>query len=157
MLLPFLTQNQWIVDSGASHHVTSQLSNLSLHQPYEGPDDIHIGDGSVLPITHTGSISLSPSFHLSNVLCVPAIHQNLISVSKFCRSNHTSIEFFPTHFVAKDLRTGSPVLLGKNRHDLYEWPAADIVNKSFGMALSTGIAAKTSPNDMARASWSSFT
>ncbi|WRX15606.1 hypothetical protein QQP08_008093 [Theobroma cacao] len=37
---------QWIVDSGASHHVTSNMSNLFLHQPYEGPDDIQIGDGS---------------------------------------------------------------------------------------------------------------
>ncbi|RVX02308.1 Retrovirus-related Pol polyprotein from transposon RE1 [Vitis vinifera] len=39
----------------APHHVTSNLTNLSHHQPYEGPDDILLGDGSSLEITHTGS------------------------------------------------------------------------------------------------------
>lgn len=33
------------MDSGASQHVTSQLSNLSFSQNYESPDDIVIGDG----------------------------------------------------------------------------------------------------------------
>ncbi|PON87341.1 hypothetical protein TorRG33x02_168330, partial [Trema orientale] len=68
-------QNPWIVDSGASHHVIFQMLNLSLHQPYEGPDDIQIGDGSGLQITHTGSVSFSPSFNLSNILCVPLLNK----------------------------------------------------------------------------------
>ncbi|KAL6335792.1 hypothetical protein AAG906_039555 [Vitis piasezkii] len=46
------TTPQWLLDSGASHHVTADLSNLSLHTPYTGSDDIMIGDGSSLPITH---------------------------------------------------------------------------------------------------------
>ena len=137
--------NPWIVDSGAFHHVTSHMSNLSLHQPYEGLDDILIGDGSGLKITHTGSISFSPSFNLSNVLCVPSIKQNLIFVSKFFLSNHTSNEFFPSYFVVKDLCTGTPLLHGRNRHDLYEWPITEHSNKSPAMALSTDVTAKTSP------------
>ena len=112
-------QNPWIVNFGASHHVTSQLSNLSLPQSYEGPDDIVIGDGSGLQITHIGSMYLSP-FTLNDVLCVPSIHKNLIFVPKFFRSNKTSIEFFPSYFLVKDLRTRKPILQGKNKHDLYE-------------------------------------
>ncbi|RWR81507.1 hypothetical protein CKAN_01019400 [Cinnamomum micranthum f. kanehirae] len=49
------TNPSWLLDSGASHHVTSDLSNLSLHTPYLGNDDIMIGDGTNLPITHTGT------------------------------------------------------------------------------------------------------
>ncbi|KAL1219954.1 Retrovirus-related Pol polyprotein from transposon RE1 [Cardamine amara subsp. amara] len=48
----------WILDSGATHHITSDLSNLALHQPYNGGEEVLIGDGSGLPISHTGSISL---------------------------------------------------------------------------------------------------
>lgn len=137
--------HNWILDSGASHHVTSNLSNLSLHHPYEGPDDIVIGDGSGLKITHTGSTTLSPSFSLSNVLCAPNIHTNLISVSQFCRSNKTSIEFFPSFFVVKDLRTGDPLLRGRNRHDLYEWPSLEHTNKRAAMALSSHFRVHASP------------
>ncbi|KAK2634726.1 hypothetical protein Ddye_029518 [Dipteronia dyeriana] len=41
----------WLLDSEASHHVTTDLGNLSLRQPYEGPDDIVIGDAIGLQFT----------------------------------------------------------------------------------------------------------
>ena len=69
-----------------------------------------ISDGSGLPISHTGSTSLttpSHSFTLSNVLCVPTMKCNLISVSQFCKSINTSIEFLPSSFHVKDLHTGA--------------------------------------------------
>ena len=69
-----------LLDSGASHHVTSKLSNLPLHEPYTGSDNIMIGDGTGLSITHTGSTSLKTphtTFTLSNVLCVPSMKKKL--------------------------------------------------------------------------------
>ena len=64
----------WLLDSAATNHVTSDLHNLSLHSPYDGPDSILIGDGTGLRITHSGSTTLSP-FTISNVLCVPSIQK----------------------------------------------------------------------------------
>lgn len=92
---------------------------------------------------HPGSVSLS-SFNISNVLCVPSIKQTLISISKFYKSNQTSIEFFPTYFVLKDLCIGKPLLSGKNWYDLYEWPTTKGVHTSLAMTFSTNVTAISS-------------
>lgn len=83
------------MDTGASHHVTTDLDDLSIHQSNEDPDDIVIGDGTGLAIAHIISSNLN-TFSFSNVLCVPSMTKTLISVSQFRNSNNTSIEFFPS-------------------------------------------------------------
>ncbi|OIT33723.1 hypothetical protein A4A49_61952, partial [Nicotiana attenuata] len=96
--------NPWILDSGASHHITAEPHNL---QAYNGMEQVSMGDGNKIPITHTGLTQIHASnnaFKLSNTLCAPSIKQNLVSVSKFCQDNLTSVEFFPFHFCVKDLK-----------------------------------------------------
>jgi len=46
--------NMWLLDNGATHRLTSDLHNLALHHPYFVDESVLIGDGSGLPITHTG-------------------------------------------------------------------------------------------------------
>lgn len=48
----------WLLDSGASNHIATDLANLSLHMPYQGEDDVMIGNGTSLNITHTDLSSL---------------------------------------------------------------------------------------------------
>ncbi|GFP99708.1 hypothetical protein PHJA_002114900 [Phtheirospermum japonicum] len=98
-------QSSWLVDSGASHSLTSELGNLSIHSEYDGTDEVHIADGMGLPISHSGIGFLkfrSRQFLLSDLLCVPTAQRNLLSVSKFTRDNDVSIEFFPSYFLVKD-------------------------------------------------------
>ncbi|KAJ1695606.1 hypothetical protein LUZ63_012304 [Rhynchospora breviuscula] len=45
---------QWYIDSGATSHVTADLNNLSSAHPYNGPEAVHIGNGTGLSITHIG-------------------------------------------------------------------------------------------------------
>ncbi|XP_010479820.1 PREDICTED: uncharacterized protein LOC104758627 [Camelina sativa] len=49
----------WLPDSGSSAHVTNTVQNLQQSQPYHGNDSVMVGDGSFLPITHTGSTSIA--------------------------------------------------------------------------------------------------
>ena len=84
-----------------------------------------IGDGSKLQITHTGSTTLnSPhkSFLLDNVLCVPSMKRNLISIYQFCNSNNASIEFLLDTFLVKEFSTGTTLLKGQAKGGVYEWP-----------------------------------
>lgn len=48
----------WIVDSGASHHVTADAHNFSEVKAYDGPEEISMGDGKTIPIAHTGTTNL---------------------------------------------------------------------------------------------------
>ncbi|XP_074293384.1 uncharacterized protein LOC141620405 [Silene latifolia] len=47
----------FLLDSGASHHVTFDLDTLAFHSPYTGSDDLIIGDGSAVPIANIGPVS----------------------------------------------------------------------------------------------------
>ena len=119
--------NAWLLDSGATHHLTSDLNNLALHQPYAGGDEVAIADGTGLKITHIGSASLpaaSKTLKLQDILCVPSVNKNLISVYRLCNANQVSVEFFPASFQVKDLSTGVQLLQGRTKDDLYEWPVS---------------------------------
>lgn len=44
----------WYTDSGATHHVITDLSNLATRNEYSGMKKLHIGNGSNMFIAHTG-------------------------------------------------------------------------------------------------------
>ncbi|XP_019161889.1 PREDICTED: uncharacterized protein LOC109158431 [Ipomoea nil] len=115
----------WLMDSGASHHTANDAMALHTLADYTGPDEIILGDGNSLRISHTGSVSLpsnSRSISLSDVLCVPSFQNNLISVSKLCKTNSVSDEFFDTHFAVKDRQLGAPLVQGPVVNDVYSLP-----------------------------------
>ncbi|KAJ9551582.1 hypothetical protein OSB04_015627 [Centaurea solstitialis] len=107
------SSTSWLMDSGATHHVTNDLENLALHAPYDGSDDLIIGDGSSLPISHTGSFSHPTHdkiLKFSNVLFVPSISRNILSVYQFCIENNAYVEFSPISFSVKDRSMGLTLL-----------------------------------------------
>lgn len=113
------------MDSGASHNITYDLGNLFIHSEYDGTDAVVIGDGSGLPVTHIGSLvfhSSAKNFSLSDTLCVPQIHKNLVCVHQFTKSNNVLIEFHPNYFFVKDRTTGATLLQGRCEHGVYPLP-----------------------------------
>ena len=74
--------NEWYFDSGATSHMTSQFDILSHTFPmrYPTPSSIIVGNGSLLPVTATGTTVIHPSLHLNNVLVSPQLIKNLISI-----------------------------------------------------------------------------
>ncbi|KAM2315364.1 hypothetical protein ACFX1S_028273 [Malus domestica] len=112
----------WVVDSGATNHMTNDPSALTQIQPYTGTDTIVVGNGNHLPISHVGKSSIS-SLHgpllLKDVLYVPAIKKNLLSLRRFCYDNHCFFEMDDRSFRVKDKKTGQLLLIGHNYGELY--------------------------------------
>ena len=55
--------DQWIADTNATHHMTSDLSNLSLKSEYPGMDIVVVGYDMKHPISFIGSSSIhTPHF-----------------------------------------------------------------------------------------------
>ena len=98
------TNDTLYVDLGASSHMTHNSGILTDIEHYNGPDKIIIENGSKLNITHVGNTSRS-SLKLKEVIVVPKIHKNLLSVSKLAKDNCYTVEFEETNFVLKDKKT----------------------------------------------------
>ncbi|KAG6666675.1 hypothetical protein CIPAW_01G048700 [Carya illinoinensis] len=98
----------WHLDIGATDHMIANEGILHSLTPYQGHDGIMVGNGKVLPITHVGQAIVGSSnsqLLLNDVLVVPEIKKNLLSVSKLTTAYPLQFEFDGTGFVLKDRET----------------------------------------------------
>ena len=117
--------NNWLLDSAASHNITGDLSNLSIHSEYDGTAEVILGDGLGLAVSHTGSLNLQcthRNFTLHDTLYVPNLRKNLISVHHFTKQNHVFVELHPFHFFMKDATTTTILLKGACNNGIYIFP-----------------------------------
>ncbi|KAL4360589.1 hypothetical protein GQ457_04G012070 [Hibiscus cannabinus] len=113
--LDVAAKGQWFVDSGASHHVSPDSSKLVDSADYAGPGKLTVGNGMRLGISRIGQSSLissSRTLYLNNVLHVPSITKNLVSVSKLTRDNKVFLEFHARSCVVRDEDTGDVLMTG---------------------------------------------
>ncbi|TYH09117.1 hypothetical protein ES288_A07G070300v1 [Gossypium darwinii] len=104
----------WCPDLGVTHHVCQNASNLHTSSPYTGDSSFLMGNEVSTKISSIGSTILPTKqklLHLSNVLCVPSIRKNLLSVSKFAIDNNVFFDFHLSYCVIKDIQT-QKILMG---------------------------------------------
>ena len=110
--------NKWIIDSGATHHITSTLELLSEVSP-SPHTSVTLPNGNKVQIDSIGSTNFGSDFSLSNVLHVPSFCVNLLSVSKITKSLNCSITFFADFCILQDLATKKTIGLGRQHDGLY--------------------------------------
>lgn len=114
--------NVWYTDSGAHSHISADLANLSLNNEYHGDDQLAVGNGAGLKISHVGSSQLLTeisTFHLNDILHCPNGSANLLSVNKFTHDKNFHFIFSPNGFCVKDNVTGKMLFGGRYENGLY--------------------------------------
>uniref|UniRef100_A0A2N9GHZ2 Integrase catalytic domain-containing protein n=1 Tax=Fagus sylvatica TaxID=28930 RepID=A0A2N9GHZ2_FAGSY len=112
----------WLTDSGASDHITATANNLNPQVPYQGIEQVSVGNGQNLPIQSIGNSQLhtiSHKFQLKNVLHVPRIASNLLSVHKLCLHNNCSCHFDANKLLIQDIPTGKLLYKGLSKNGVY--------------------------------------
>ncbi|KAG8479954.1 hypothetical protein CXB51_025047 [Gossypium anomalum] len=124
----------WILDSGASDHMTGNLSLFHTYLPCHDHSRIRIADGSYSLVARMGTVRLTENFSLDKVLHVPNLSYNLLSISKLTKDEKVLVEFSALGCVVQEQESGKMIGTAKVDDGLYVW------NKNSsqeGMALST--------------------
>lgn len=120
----------WIIDSGASDHMTSCSQLFDSYYPCSGSEKIRIADGSFSPIAGKGNIKISEKISLKSVLHVPKLACNLLSVSKLSKDSDYSILFSPSNCVFQDRNLGKMIGTAREINGLYYYDGTGSENKT---------------------------
>ena len=85
--------NSWVIDSGATGHMTHSPNIFSTYFSCSSNRKIATADGSLTTVAGIGDVKISPSLILKNVLHVPRLTMNLISIQKLTQDLHCNVVF----------------------------------------------------------------
>jgi hypothetical protein len=80
-----LNNHPWILDTGATDHM---ICSISLFTTITASVSklVRLPNGKFASVTHIGTVKISSTLTLTNVLCVPSFSFNLVSVSKLTKN-----------------------------------------------------------------------
>ena len=107
-----------IIDSGASHHMTGDLS-LLVNVKETLPCVVGFADGRTSTSVHMGDMILTNRISLKDVLFVPKLDCSLISVSKLLKHSNCFALFTDTICVLQDRSSKILIGAGEERGGVY--------------------------------------
>ncbi|GAA0147742.1 hypothetical protein LIER_07368 [Lithospermum erythrorhizon] len=149
--------SSWIVDSGASEHMTGDVNVFYKFSPHPSPSTVRIADGSHSKVAGIGSIKLTKNIILSSVLYVPKLDCNLISVGKLTRDLDCVTKFYPKlcefHAVDSGKVIGSAEMCGglyllNGNSPLHRQVHSSCVSESVSNSSSTSVSVSNENNVM---------
>jgi hypothetical protein len=103
------SSDEWLIDSGASYHMAKDKAIFSSLNECN-TKKIFVGDDRSLSVVGSGIVQVDNG-HFNDVLCVPSLSCNLLSVYQITHSGEgKTVEFSPHQVVIKDLKDPKHVL-----------------------------------------------
>ncbi|KAI3788025.1 hypothetical protein L2E82_00620 [Cichorium intybus] len=124
----------WVVDCGATDHMTGDKSFFSNLQPVQNGRTIRVATGNDAHVAGIGTVVLSNNITLRYVLYVPTLDYNLLSPIKLMKDLDCITVLTPTICVFQALSSGKMIGSAKVQGELYHCEAD---NKSNHQALSS--------------------
>ncbi|GJW18350.1 retrovirus-related pol polyprotein from transposon RE2 [Tanacetum coccineum] len=104
----------WIIDSGALHHMTGIIEDLSnLKEIVQWP--VKLPDGNIAMAKKEGDVCFDNGFVLRNVLYVHGLTCNFLSVPQLLDEGNCIIQFAPNICVIQDLTSRKVIGAGERR------------------------------------------
>ena len=108
----FVPSDAWIIDTGTTYHFCCNISLFSYSTLIHNTI-VTLPNGHVVAINRVGSVKLSNTLSLDNVLFVPMFTFNLLNISVFTLSHNCSDNFLLNSCVIQDLTWD--LTIGKSR------------------------------------------
>lgn len=101
---------QWILDSGATAHISRDRESFSQLDTKSPVANVVTASGAKIPASGTGCISIAKNKAISEVLYVPSVTKNLMSIGKLTDKGHIVV-FNSRHCYVMDRINPSTVFL----------------------------------------------
>ena len=97
-----LCSTDWILDSGATEHMIHSLHFFTFVTSIVH-FSVKLLNGDMAKVTHIGTVKLTFTLTLVNVLCIPSFSFNLVSISKLTQSSYCCCIFLSHYCFIQDL------------------------------------------------------
>ncbi|KAF7827503.1 Retrovirus-related Pol polyprotein from transposon TNT 1-94 [Senna tora] len=111
--------NLWIIDTGATSHMCSNESLMKDMKPLSHPRLVHLPNKSKKVIHSTGTITINSGLRLKDVLFIPFVKYNLLSVNKLAKDDNTSFVFYSESCILQDQKSKKILAKGTAVGNLY--------------------------------------
>ena len=112
-----LDPTDWILDSGATDHMVHSISFFKTITSTV-QISVRLPNGDMARVTHIGTVQVSASLILENVLCIPSFSFNLVSISKLTQNPSCCCIFLSHYCFIQDLQLWRMIGLGKKQGGL---------------------------------------
>ncbi|KAH6790644.1 Cation efflux family protein [Perilla frutescens var. frutescens] len=123
-----ITNEEWIVDSGASHHMSCNIGLLTDMKRLKHPLQVFLPDGSSVWVFLAGEANLNRDITLHNVLFAPSFTHNLLSVGQLAKELGGKVQFLASHCIIQRLNSEAVLGICKMKKYLYVFPQQPVVS-----------------------------